>query len=130
MNAITSYVYDTGVLIGAERADVRVRRTHRRILALTKQRPVIPAPVLAQAWRSPRTQARLHWLLSGSREVPFTPTRARRAGELLAASASSDIVDACVVVEAVARRATIVTSDPDDMWALIPPGSDVRVLMV
>src|SRR5262245_46239786 len=65
--AMKSVVYDTGVLIAADRSDRRVWAEHRlRLEAGTL--PVVPAPVVAQASRSP-TQAQLRRFLRGC-EVP------------------------------------------------------------
>lgn len=126
---MTEYVYDSGALIAAERGDFRMRRVHEN--ALIKGAPlIVPSPVLAQVWRDGRRQARLHHYLAGAREVPFTPEQARWAGELLAQTGASDIVDACVVVEALERKAAIVTSDPDDIKALLPHDTKLHVLRV
>lgn len=112
---------DAGALIALERAD-------RRVVALLargaeRAHPItVPATALAQALRSPARQARLMKLL----RQPTTDTRALdRAdasfvGQLLAATRTSDIADAHVVL--CARRAgqPVVTSDADDLRHLDP----------
>ncbi|MGE4427036.1 MAG: PIN domain-containing protein [Solirubrobacteraceae bacterium] len=105
--------YDTGVLIAAERADVDVRATHDRLLAhgIT---PTVPANVLAQAWRG-GPQPRLSRLLRGCRIAPVDERQARQAGTALARSATSDVVDATVVIAAATRGDVVLTGDPDDL---------------
>ena len=78
------------------------------------QVPTVPTPVLAQAWRG-GPQAQLSRLLKGCRIDPLTERQARAAGVGCAAAATSDIVDAVVVVTAAARHDTVVSSDPDDL---------------
>lgn len=63
-------------------------------------RPVVPAAVLAQAWRG-GPQASLSRVLSGCRIAEgFTERDARRIGAWLARSETSDVVDALVVAVA------------------------------
>ena len=76
--------------------------------------PTLSTVVLGQAWRG-GPQARLSRLLRGCRVEPLTESQARSAGAALAASGSSDLVDAAVVVTALRRDDLIVTSDPDDL---------------
>jgi hypothetical protein len=80
--------------------------------------PLVPTTVVAQVSRSPR-QAQLRRFLKGCELVSLTEDGAHRAGALLAASATSDVVDASVVALAVARDAEIVTTDPDDIKKLV-----------
>jgi predicted nucleic acid-binding protein len=86
---------------------------HRRSLARAVH-PTLPTVVLGQAWRG-GPQARLARLVRGCRIEPFTESQARLAGTALAASKGSDLIDAAVVVTALARGDAIVTSDPDDL---------------
>lgn len=110
MNSVT---YDTGALIAAERDLRSVWRLHRRLIE-RGMRPTLPTVVLGQAWRG-GPQARLSRLVRGCRIEPFTEQQARTAGAALAASDSSDLIDAVVVVTALERDDMIVTSDPDDL---------------
>ncbi len=112
---------DAGALIAID-------RNHRRMVALlaraaeTKAPVTVPASALAQAIRRPERQVRLARLI----RQPATSVRAldrvdaTSIGRLLAASGSTDVVDAHVVI--CARRAgqRVVTSDPDDLRALDP----------
>ncbi len=112
---------DAGALIALDRDDRRV------VVLLARAKEVgatvmVPATALAQAIRRPRTQARLARLI----RQPTTEVRALDApdatsvGVLLAASGTSDIVDAHVVVCARRGGQSIVTSDPDDLRRLDP----------
>ena len=109
--------YDAGALIAAARGDTAMWLFHQRALR-RRVTPVVPAPVLAQAWRGSPKQARLSALLKGCFLVEFTPADAYDAGQLLGASNTADIVDAAVVVGAVARQDAVVTSDPGDLRSL------------
>ena len=112
---------DAGALIAVDRND-------RRVLVLlarareTGSRVTVPASALAQAVRHPERQARLARLLRQPTTdvVPLDRVDATSIGRLLAASGTSDVVDAHVVI--CARRAgqQAVTSDPDDLRALDP----------
>jgi len=80
--------------------------------------PVTNGGVVAQVWRGGRgRQVPVARLLSGTEVVPVDDVLGRRAGMLLAASSSSDAVDAAVVCLA-ADGDDILTSDPADLRAL------------
>ena len=110
---MSGVTYDAGALIAAERDSKSVWRLHRRLLERGTY-PTLPTVVLGQAWRG-GPQARLSRLVRGCLIDPFTEQQARAAGAALAASGSSDLIDAAVVVTALAREDLIVTSDPDDL---------------
>jgi hypothetical protein len=110
---VNGVTYDAGALIAAERDSESVWVLHRELLK-RGVRPTVPTVVLGQAWRG-GPQARLSRLLRGCRIEPLGEPEARSAGAALAASQSSDIVDAAVVVTALAREDLIVTCDPDDL---------------
>lgn len=81
---------------------------------------VVPAGVVAQAWRNGRRQARLARLL-GARICTIEAlddTRARSAGQLLGVSGTVDIVDASVVLAARRHGLGVITSDPGDLTRL------------
>lgn len=108
---------DAGALIALDRLD---RRAWARLHHATVSEAVLPrvaAPVVGQAWRSPR-QANLARALHLCEVVPATLSLARRAGELCAAAGTSDVVDALVVATAEVRGGTVLTSDPFDIGAL------------
>jgi hypothetical protein len=85
---------------------------------------VIPAPVLVEVHTGRRDHAGML--------IETTPERAREAGELRSRSGVLDVVDAIAVAEAVAAQpALILTSDPDDIRALVEAASAVgRVLII
>jgi predicted nucleic acid-binding protein len=110
---VNGVTYDTGALIAAERGSKSVWRLHRRQLERGLY-PTLPTVVLGQAWRG-GPQARLSRFLRGCRIEPFTEPQARSAGAALAASGGRDLIDAAVVVTALARDDLLVTSDPGDL---------------
>jgi predicted nucleic acid-binding protein len=109
--------YDTGALVAADRAERRQWARHRALLA-RRQVPVVPAPVLAQAWRGGSRQALLSRLLTGCDIEALDDARARAAGALAARAATPDIVDACVAEGALRRHDLIISSDPRDLTAI------------
>ena len=119
---------DAGALIALERDD-------RRVLVLlarareTGAKVTVPATALAQVVRAPARQVRLARLVRQPTTdvVALGRVDATSVGRLLAASGTSDIADAHVVI--CARRAGqhVATSDPDDLRLLDPK---VRVVHV
>jgi predicted nucleic acid-binding protein len=112
---------DAGPLIALDRDDRRV------IVLLARARetaaPVtVPASALAQAIRRPDRQARLSRLLRQPTTdiAALDRVDATSVGRLLAASGTTDIADAHVVI--CARRAgqPVVTTDPGDLHQLDP----------
>jgi hypothetical protein len=110
---VSGFLYDTGVLIAAERGDRPMWAAHRRILE-QGIRPTVPSTVFAQAWRG-GPQAQLSRLLTGCDIREFTEGHARVVGRVLRDTGSSDVVDASVVVMARTRAEEVLTSDPDDL---------------
>ncbi len=112
---------DAGALIALDRNDRRVVVLLARALQ-TNSRVTIPAAALAQAIRRPERQARLSRLIrqSSADVVPLDGVDAVNVGRLLAASGTSDVVDAHVVVCARRTAQRVVTSDPDDLSRLDP----------
>lgn len=115
-----SVTLDTGALLALERGDKRLLALLDRVSQ--KQQPVlIPAGVVAQAWREPR-QARLARLLRSPdvEVVSLDATAARAVGVLLGKSGTTDTVDAHVALVALGAGSPVVTSDPDDLRRLGP----------
>jgi predicted nucleic acid-binding protein len=110
---MSGVTYDAGALIAAERNSSAMWALHRRALE-RDVRPTVSTTVLGQVWRGGR-QARLSRLLHGCRVEPLTESHARSAGEALGASGEHDLIDAVVVVSAIARGDLLVTSDPEDL---------------
>jgi rRNA-processing protein FCF1 len=114
-------VLDTGALIGIERGDEKMSALLEASLK-SAVRFLVPAGVLAQAWRDGALQARLaRFLKTPAVEVlPLSEARARAAGVLCGLSGTSDVVDASVVISAKEHRCSVITGDPADLGALDP----------
>jgi hypothetical protein len=112
---------DAGGLIALDRNDRRVVVLLARARE-TGARATVPATVLAQAIRKPARQVRLSRLIRQPTTdvIELGRVDATNVGRLLAASTTSDIADAHVVI--CARRADqpVVTSDPGDLRQLDP----------
>ena len=114
---------------------IQLDRDERRVVALlaladeTGIPVVIPGAALAQAIRQPARQPRLARLLRQPRTevVALDRADATDVGRLLAASGTTDIADAHVVLCARRSGATIVTSDPDDLHALDPTATPLTI---
>jgi hypothetical protein len=110
-------VYDAGALVAADRNERTMWADHRVRLE-SGIVPLAPAPVVAQVSRSGR-QAQLRRFLRGCDVVAFDEADAHSAGRLLGRSGTSDVVDAAVVVLAMAHGAEIVTDDREDIARLL-----------
>ncbi|MBB6171158.1 putative nucleic acid-binding protein [Nocardiopsis mwathae] len=109
-------VYDTGALIAAERGSSRMLSLHRELIKAHVY-PTVPVVVLAQAWRG-GPQAMMSRLLNGCEVVPDGELIGRSAGAACRAAGTSDVVDAIVVMTAIQKQSSVVTSDPDDLRAI------------
>lgn len=118
--------YDTGALIAAERNDRRMWALHVGFLA-EEVVPVVPAPVLAEAWRGGPRQASLVRLLAGCEVEDLTAERARFVGELAGRADVKDIVDVSVVEGATRRRDDVVVTSNDSDIRLIAEAARSRV---
>jgi len=116
-----SVVLDAGALIAFERGNARMRALVREALK-NGARLIIPAGVLAQAWRGDARQAPLRALTKGPTTVvpPLDEVLAEAAGVLCGRAGTSDVIDASVVLVARRERAVVVTSDVDDLHRLDP----------
>jgi hypothetical protein len=108
--------YDTGALLAAERNDRQLWALHRRALERGLS-PTVPAGVLGQAWRG-GPQPQLARLLTGCAIEALTEVRTRAAGAACGRAGTGDVIDASVVVGAIARGDLVVTSDADDLAQL------------
>ena len=106
--------YDTGALVAAERNDRRMWALHAGFLA-EEVVPVVPAPVLAEAWRGSPRQASLSRLLAMCEVEPLSEEQARRVGILAGKAGHDDVVDVAVVEGAIRRGDAVVTSNEDDI---------------
>ena len=112
---------DAGGLIALDRNDRRVVVLMARARE-TGARVTVPATALAQAIRRPDRQARLARLVRQPTTdvADLDRVHATNVGRLLAASGTSDIADAHVVICARRSDQPVVTSDPSDLRALDP----------
>lgn len=104
--------YDTGALVAAERNDRQMWALHAGFLA-EEIAPVVPAPVLAGAWRGGSRQASLSRLLAMCEVEPLSDEQARHVGVLAGKAAHNDIVDVTVVEGAIRRGDGVATSNED-----------------
>ncbi len=122
-------VYDTAVLIAAERSERHVW-AEQRVRLEAGVLPMVPTPVLAQASRSAK-QVQLRRFLRGCEIVPLDQTTAHAAGSLLGKTRTTDVVDATVTALAAIRGADVVTADGADIRRLLAAsGAKGRVLGV
>ena len=121
-------VMDAGALIALDRGNKRMIALLDRAIAQGRAFRV-PAGVVGQVWRDGRVQVALaRFLRSVEVEiVPLDDQLARACGELCAATNSSDVIDASVVILARKRRAPIVTSDPNDLRRLDPAAQVISI---
>jgi predicted nucleic acid-binding protein len=112
---------DAGALIALEGNDRRV------LVVLARARETgadvtVPATALAQVVRAPHRQVRVARLVRQPTTdvVSLDRVDATNVGRLLAASGTSDIVDAHVVICARRKGQQVATSDPDDLRLLDP----------
>lgn len=107
---------DAGALIAYERAD----RTVVAFLTDAQRNAIAvrtTTGVVAQVWRHGARQARLARLLEGVEEQLLDGPSARRVGELLAASATVDVVDGSLI-DLARSGDEVLTTDSDDLTAL------------
>ena len=119
---MTALVLDAGALIALDRND-RGAWAMLRVAADDATTVLVPAGVIAQAWRDGRRQALLSRALSHCDEVPLDCVVARAAGLLCGRAGTADVIDASVAITAAgtARHGdvAIITSDPDDIRRLL-----------
>ncbi|MBA2347747.1 MAG: twitching motility protein PilT [Solirubrobacterales bacterium] len=103
---------DAGFLVSLDRGDAEAQEF---LTAALRNQTLLSTthPVVAQVWRDGARQVRLTRALTTIRVHPFDDGRA--VGRLLAAAGTADVVDAHLVVSAIARDEPILTSDLDDL---------------
>lgn len=113
-----SLVLDAGALIAIERRDL----SFGAVLLVAQRRGVdviTSSAVVAQVWRGGSdSQANLARQLAGIGQRDLTAADARRVGQLLKESGTSDVVDGHVAV-IIRTGDTVVTSDVDDIALLL-----------
>lgn len=120
-------VLDSGALMAFDRGD-------REIAALVeaarrrRDRLVTSSGCVAQSWRGGGArQALLARLLSGVEEAPLGPESSRGVGTLCAKASLADVVDAHLASLAY-HGDLVVTSDPDDLGALLKAAGTKAIL--
>jgi hypothetical protein len=101
--------YDTGALVAADRNDRKMWALHAGYLR-EEVVPVVPAPVLAQAWRGGARQARVARILQVCDVEPLGEVLAKDVGVLAGKAKHDDVVDVAVVEGAIRRGDAVVTS--------------------
>jgi len=110
-------ILDSGALIAFERNDRKMWR-RLKLALLAEQVPLSHGGILGQVWRGRGSRQALLAMVLGSVEVrPLDRSLGRAAGELLALTRTSDVIDAALVLLA-SDGDQIVTSDPDDIEPL------------
>jgi hypothetical protein len=126
---MSALVFDAGALIGIERHD----RALWAILAEARERGtdlVVPASVLAEAWRGGPRSAPIARLLDACTIDSLDEARAKDVGVRLGGRGSSDVPDAHVVSCALERKAVVATSDSGDLAALCHSGEPLALVAV
>ena len=113
------YVLDSGALIAHERRNPKLAAL-MQVAAEHRIEMILPSAVLAQVWRDGARQAILSRMLRnpGLVEAPLHHADAKRVGELLRDSGTSNVVDGHVAVLAGRLRVPVITSDPADISRL------------
>jgi hypothetical protein len=110
-------VLDAGALIAIDTRD-RAVGAMLRVLQRDGVPIVTSAAVVAQAWRDPRRQVNLARVLTGVDIAALDDIAAKKVGELLRASGTSDLTDAHVAL-LVQPQGRVLTSDHAGINALL-----------
>lgn len=128
IEAEVGITFDAGALIALERGNARMVAL-LQLLARRGGSIRVPAGVAGQAWRGGARQAVLARLLASPEvQVPSLDlAMAQASGELCAATGTSDVIDASVVLVAREHGDAIVTSDVEDLRRLDPSARLERI---
>jgi hypothetical protein len=110
-------VLDAGALIALDRNE-RAMWIRLKALQEVGELPVTHGGVVAQVWRGGPRQARLAAALAGTDVRALDDHLGRAAGELLAETRTSDVIDGALALVAVDGD-EIVTLDRDDFDVLV-----------
>lgn len=112
-------ILDTGAVINWSRGDARTRAVLREAIARHLELRV-PVVVLTETLRGSARDAPVNRVLKAIGMAATVPSTGREAGRLLGRTGGSNTADALVVAEALTiPGSTIVTTDPDDLRALL-----------
>ena len=110
-------VLDSGALIAIDRRDRKVGAM-LRVLQQEAEPVRTSAGAVAQVWRAGRQQVNLARTLPGLDVAVLDELAAKKVGELLGSSGTSDLVDAHVAL-LVHPGGQVLTSDDQDIKALL-----------
>lgn len=122
-------ILDAGAVIGWARGDARARAMLIRALELGVD-VRIPTAVLAETLRGGPRDGPIRRVRAAVDVFPQIESTARLAGELLGRTRGKNTVDALVAAEAIAAGADVLTSDLNDLTALLSANPEVSVLGV
>ena len=123
-------ILDSGAVIGWSRGDQDVRELLR--LAIARNLELwVPVVVLAETLRGGTSDAPVNRVLKSTGTRPTDASIGRQAGRLLGVTKGRNTADALVAAEAIyAPGSAVLTSDPDDLSALLIDHPDVDVVRV
>ena len=117
--AVKGITYDTGALIAYEKGRSRMIAIHKSAMD-SNIKPVVPAGVLAQAWKGGSgSQAPLAKMLKQCRVEPLEEDLAKQVGTASAQTSFNDVIDISVVMSTASRGDRIVTSDKSDITKIM-----------
>jgi hypothetical protein len=120
LSAARGVVLDAGAFIALERRNAVAVRLAQRF-ARDRTPLVTSAGVVAQVWRGGAgAQVPIAFLLRRTEVVDLTHAVARTLGRMLAATGTSDAIDAHVVLLAHARGWPVLSGDAHDLHAIDP----------
>jgi len=120
-------ILDSGAVIAWSRGDTRARALLTRALELALDIR-IPVAVLAETLRGGPRDAPIHRVRNAVDVFPTEEATARLAGALLGHTGGTNTVDALVAAEAVTAAADILTTDDEDLRALLGDQRGVTVI--
>lgn len=123
-------ILDSGAVIGWSRGDPGVRELLR--LAIARNLELwVPVVVLAETVRGGPRDAAVNRVLKSTGTGNTEAGTGRRAGELLGKTRGRNTADALVAAEALQiPGSAVLTSDPDDLTALLSDNPDIDVIGV
>jgi len=128
---VVGLTFDTGALIGLERARHLMRKVYGTAI-LNDVRITVPAVVVAEWWRTGAKEKERAQVLRSVVVEPTTEVVARMAGAALTLLRTAQTIDALVMASAAQRPHEIVyTSDPGDLEMLkaaVPQFASIQIL--
>lgn len=123
-------IYDAGALVAADKNEQSFLYGHQQLLR-NGFKPLIPAPVLAQAWLPGSKHATMHRVVEGCEVVAFTENEARDVASLCRDARITDVVDGFVALIALKKGCVpVVTSDVDDIRALMATKARAAAIVI